>query len=150
MRSTLKSSNMGNKSDTINEDDDNSINQSFDALINVVTETHYDPSWNKLHHIFLSEKTWKPIVCKQAFIIIGPQYTLKYLKDLGFKTFSELWDESYDECNSNKRLYIALNSLYNTINGYTIDELNRATVDIRKHNLKHFKHIREEMITSCT
>ena len=121
-----------------------------DTLINVVTETHYEPVWNKHHHIFLSEKTWKPIVCKQAFIIIGPQYTLKYLKDLGFKTFGELWDESYDECNSSKRLYIALNSLYNAINSYSVDDLVRATLDIRKHNLAHFKNIRQEMIKTCT
>lgn len=121
-----------------------------DTLINVVTETHYEPHWNKYHHIFLSEKTWKPIICKQAFIIIGPKHTLKYLKELGFKTFDHLWDESYDNCDSHNRLYIALNSLYNTINGYTIDELNRATIDVRKHNLNHFKSIRESMIKTCT
>jgi hypothetical protein len=27
----------------------------------------------------------------------GQPYTLRHLKELGFKTFSDYWDESYDE-----------------------------------------------------
>lgn len=120
-----------------------------ESLINVVTETHYEPHWNKHHHVFLSEKTWKPIICKQAFIIVGPKHTLKYLKELGFKTFDHLWDESYDNDDQEKRLYKAVNSLYNTISNYSLEELQRATLDVRKHNYKHFKSIKESMIKTC-
>jgi hypothetical protein len=116
-----------------------------DSLINVVTETHYEPHWNVHEHIFLSEKTWKPIVCKQAFIIVGPMHTLKYLKQLGFKTFDHIWDETYDDCNQEKRLYKAVESLYNTLSKYSLEELQHATLDVRKHNFEHFKSIKESM-----
>jgi len=116
----------------------------YSALINLTSETFYDEPG-----LFLSEKTWKPIVCKQAFIIVGPKHTLKYLKELGFKTFDHLWDESYDDADQEKRLYKAINSLYNTISNYSLEELQRATLDVRKHNYKHFKSIKESMIKTC-
>ena len=31
------------------------------------------------------------------FFVIGNPYTLKKLKTLGFKTFSSIWNEAYDE-----------------------------------------------------
>lgn len=119
------------------------------SLINVVTETYYRQEWNNTGNLFFSEKIWKPIVCKQAFIIVGPKHSLKYLKELGFRTFDEIWDESYDNEDYKKRLYMAANSLYNTINNYSIEELNQATLEIRKHNFQHFKKIRQEMIKTC-
>lgn len=119
------------------------------SLINVVTETFYRQEWNETGNIFFSEKIWKPIVCKQAFIVVGPKHTLKYLKDLGFKTFEDIWDESYDSVDYKKRLYMAANSLYNTIDNYSVDQLNVLTKEIREHNFKHFKKIRKEMIKTC-
>jgi hypothetical protein len=31
------------------------------------------------------------------FVIVGTRGSLKYLRSYGFKTFGELWDESYDD-----------------------------------------------------
>ena len=47
-------------------------------------------------HVFLTEKTFKPILLKMGFVIAGRMGVLKKLRDLGFKTFSDYWDESYD------------------------------------------------------
>ena len=33
----------------------------------------------------------------QPFIVLGPQGYLRQLRSHGFKTFSEFWDESYDD-----------------------------------------------------
>ena len=63
-----------------------------DSLIHVIAETNF---YTNIVHI--TEKTMKPIMYKQPFIFVGPAYSIKYLKDIGFKTFSHLWDESYDE-----------------------------------------------------
>jgi hypothetical protein len=46
--------------------------------------------------VFITEKTYKPIYVCQPFIIVGNTYTLKKMKELGFKTFDKWWDESYD------------------------------------------------------
>jgi len=72
--------------DTIN------INAHLKTFINIVTETLTDKDI-----IFITEKTYKPIYLCQPFIIVGNLYTLKKMKELGYKTFSKWWDESYDD-----------------------------------------------------
>ena len=46
---------------------------------------------------FVSEKTFKAIGLRSPFIIFGNRGSLKVLKELGYKTFSDFWDESYDD-----------------------------------------------------
>ena len=60
------------------------------AYWNFVTETGIEDV------PFLSEKTFKPIINLQPFIIMGGCGSLKLLQDLGYKTFGEYIDESYD------------------------------------------------------
>jgi hypothetical protein len=45
----------------------------------------------------LSEKTFKAILNKHPFILVGVPKTLQLLKELGYKTFSPWIDESYDD-----------------------------------------------------
>ena len=62
------------------------------SLISLVTETNWD-----LPHLTSTEKSFKPFKDKHPFIIIGVNGALKSMRRLGFMTFSEFWDESYDE-----------------------------------------------------
>lgn len=61
------------------------------SLISVVTETNFITS-----DIFNTEKIFKPMVHRQPFILVGPYKTLENLRSMGYKTFSDFWDESYD------------------------------------------------------
>lgn len=63
------------------------------SYIQVVNESLYHCNEN---HMFINEKTFKPIACMQPFIINGMPGSLKHLHELGFKTFNNWWDESYD------------------------------------------------------
>lgn len=55
----------------------------------------------------ISEKTFKPILLKHPFMIISLPGTLQLLKDLGYRTFNECIDESYDnEQDDSKRIYM--------------------------------------------
>jgi len=47
--------------------------------------------------LFISEKTYKPIYNLHPFINVGGPGILKLLRDDGYATFPELFDESYDE-----------------------------------------------------
>ena len=47
---------------------------------------------------FLSEKTTKPLFAQRLFVIFSNAYFLRGLQDLGFATFGDIIDESYDEC----------------------------------------------------
>jgi len=54
--------------------------------------------------VFLTEKTAKPIVARRLFVMFGPMGTLHHLRSLGFRTFGNIIDESYDlEINHKKR-----------------------------------------------
>ena len=73
--------------------------QAAESLVQVVTETSY--SGKKKH---LTEKTFKPIVLKQPFILASNCGSLEYLRKYGFKTFSSVWDESYDSLSDDERI----------------------------------------------
>lgn len=61
------------------------------TYFSIVCET-----WTDSDRIFLSEKIFKPIMNFHPFIALGNPGTLAQLKNLGYKTFSPLIDESYD------------------------------------------------------
>ena len=61
------------------------------ALIYLVTETVFCYPYP-----FITEKTFKAILNKRPFILVGSPGTVQKLRDLGFKTFNDFWDESYD------------------------------------------------------
>ena len=46
---------------------------------------------------FLTEKTFKPIMYGHPFILVTHPKALKHLRNLGFETFPEWFDENYDE-----------------------------------------------------
>lgn len=62
-----------------------------DSLVNIVTETFF---FSNVIHV--TEKTYKPIAYLQPFIMIAAPNSLQHVRDMGFKTFNEFWDESYD------------------------------------------------------
>jgi hypothetical protein len=57
----------------------------------VVAETNTENDW-----VFFTEKIVKPILARRLFIVLGNRYYLQALRNLGFKTFDSIIDESYD------------------------------------------------------
>jgi hypothetical protein len=68
------------------------INDYASTEIEVVLETLFaDQRWH------LTEKILRPIACGHPFILASTPGSLSYLRSYGFQTFSEVWDESYDD-----------------------------------------------------
>ncbi len=69
------------------------------SYFNILTETSYN--WKRKvivnNSVFLTEKTLKPIFGMQPFIVVTNSRYLEFLRKLGFETFPEFFDESYDE-----------------------------------------------------
>ncbi len=63
------------------------------ANFNLVVETDIDYQYG----FFLTEKTVKCLITGIPFLILSTPYFLKYLKQLGFCTYDNLWNESYDD-----------------------------------------------------
>lgn len=62
------------------------------TFCSIITETKTTPET-----LFLSEKIFKPIFNLHPFITLGNKGTMKYLRECGYKTFSNWWSEDYDE-----------------------------------------------------
>ena len=60
--------------------------------IDIVTETVFDYPYPAT-----TEKILRPMLNKRMFLIVGPAYTLRFLKTKGFQTFSPFINEEYDE-----------------------------------------------------
>jgi len=64
------------------------------SYFNLVTETHHEICLDN-DGMHITEKTYKALI-SQPFIIVGQYGHLKKLREWGFKTYPELFDESYD------------------------------------------------------
>ena len=99
------------------------------TFISIVTETLVQNDT-----LFITEKTWKPIIMGHPFMIYGNKNTLKYLKNLGYKTFDKWIDESYD-----------IEDDYIIRAGLIVREIEKFS----KFTIDELKIIRKEMLSIC-
>ena len=72
----------------------------IDTVCSIVSETNDND-----YEVFMTEKIWKPIMAQHVFVVHGNYLYLQKLKEMGFKTFNNYFDESYDlEQDPNKRI----------------------------------------------
>jgi hypothetical protein len=85
-----------------------SIDKFYNSFLHICPETY---QYYRLGRTFFSEKIFKPIMYFQPFVILGEPGALKALQDMGYRTFSDILDESYDNIQNNEeRMTAALNS----------------------------------------
>jgi hypothetical protein len=104
------------------------INQ---AYLSILTETFYEGP------TYFSEKIFQAMFHNHFFIYLGPAHSLKYLKNIGFRTFGHIIDESYDDIEDPvKRLYAVVTSIHNFLSKSIeeIKDLYVANLDIINHN----------------
>tara|TARA_R110002074_G_scaffold90615_1_gene198508 strand:- start:10378 stop:11358 length:981 start_codon:yes stop_codon:yes gene_type:complete len=105
------------------------------AYIHIVneTDTWYDPNY-----LFITEKTYNCFNSRTPFLMVGQPFTLKHLNDIGFKTFSEYWDESYDEeLNTTKRASMVCDLMDKIELNYL--DMFKGMQDILDHNYNHLR-----------
>ena len=96
-------------------------------FINVVTETtvHTD--------VFISEKTWKPIIGMRPFLILGDYHIYSQLKELGFDTFDDLFGTWYKDSSWEHRA----KSIVEILNFYKSKDLKQIYKDIKPRLVKN-------------
>jgi hypothetical protein len=77
-----------------------------DSYFNIILETHFDADGSG--GAFLTEKTFKPIKHAQPFVVVGAPGSLKALRDLGYRTFDHVLDNSYDSIQDNTQRWLAV------------------------------------------
>jgi hypothetical protein len=112
------------------------FDQAERSLVYLVTETLF---FGQRNH--LTEKTFKPICLRMPFIIASNAGSLAYLRRYGFKTFSSVWDESYDnETNDLARVekIAQLVKHLDSMSQIELQQLHDATKHIVEYNYNHF------------
>ena len=77
-------------------------------------------------------------MAEHIFVILSGMGFLKNLRDLGFKTFHEHIDESYDKCTNLTDRVKGIIKTCNDIRSMDVDKLYDSTKEIRKHNRELF------------
>lgn len=111
----------------------------YKTFCNIITETNFS-----IGMIHISEKTDKSIYGLQPFVIVGNPQSLNRLKKLGFKTFHNWWDESYDDESNPTRRMNKIKQTIREINNFSIEEMlniYREMLEILIHNKQLAKKI---------
>ena len=107
-----------------------------DIFVDIVTETRFaQPCAN------YSEKVLHPIQYMKPFILLAPPHALKYLKESGYQTFDQFWDESYDETEDHGERLRKILELIKFILDKPIEELHtmyQQMMPVIEHNRQTF------------
>jgi len=84
------------------------------SQLTVVTESHFDQTGG----LFITEKTFRPLLVGHPFMVLGQKGTLKKLRSWGFQTDFNGIDQSYDLIEDDKERFTqfhqSLKNWYNT------------------------------------
>lgn len=88
----------------------------------------------------ITEKLDKCIIGLQPFIVVGTSSYLKTIKEMGFKTFSNWWDESYDDIkDQNDRRRKLIEIITNISTKYSDDDLKNIYKEMQPTLYHNFK-----------
>lgn len=78
----------------------------------------------------LNEKTWRAILAKRPFILMGTRESVKNLHRLGFRTFNYWWSEEYDFYGEQNRVKIIRN-LLDDIAKFSVEEMHEMLEEMK-------------------
>jgi hypothetical protein len=120
--------------DTV-DDVSSDLNHYSSTYFSVITETGMGNPTR------ITEKVFKAIVNKHPFLIIGCKDSLKYLQQLGYKTFPSMFDERYDSIETDvDRILLIIDEIEKFCN-LSVDEKNNrlnSIIDTLEHNYNLF------------
>ena len=104
-----------------------------DTGCSIISETNDNDT-----DVFITEKLWKPILCQHIFLVHGNHLYLQKIRDIGFKTFNNYFDESYDLEQDPEKRIDKIVELCNTLSTRDWQDLYLQTQALRQHNFDTF------------
>ena len=117
-----------------------------------IHRTH-NPLFDEVIHLrngmvnHLTEKTTRALCLGMPFILVGQPHSLETLKEHGFKTFGDFWNEDYDEDIDWEVRLEKIKKLILEISHWSIDGCNKLyqqMIPILEHNRKRYLEIQKE------
>ena len=111
-----------------------------DTHFSIVTETIYDYA-----HTFRTEKIWKPMIMCHPFVAVANRGYYGDLHAAGFRTFSHVIDESFDEIDNAQARADRTVAVIQDIVAQGAGAFARAVADVCAYNYEHLrKHNQQE------
>jgi hypothetical protein len=110
------------------------------ACFQIVLETDF---YNE-NQFFLTEKTIKPLMSGQPFVVCATTGFLSNLHTLGFRTYSELWNEDYDSIINHQDRLQALITLCIELDKFDWSGHRQQLIDIANHNRSQFFNLAKQ------
>lgn len=107
-----------------------------DSYCQIVLESQFDV--DQSGGAFITEKTFKPIKHGQLFFVAGGAGSLQTLRDLGYRTFDHLLDNSYDNIHNPTQRWQRLTESISKARA-NLPELFAAAKDDLEHNQQLFQ-----------
>jgi hypothetical protein len=116
-----------------------SLLQYYDRFaVEIVCETY-----TQGNAFFPTEKTVRPLMAAKPILVYGPRYYLARLRGLGFRTYHEIWDESYDLYQGPERWHLMRKSMNTLLERSRSDQhvILAQAHEIARHNRRHLEKI---------
>ena len=91
--------------------------------------------------MMITEKVFKAFLTKNIFLLYNTPGSLKYLKELGFKTFSNVFDESYDDIKDDydrAEFIVKEVKRFSKLSRTNLTKIYKECENILNHNFDHF------------
>jgi hypothetical protein len=96
--------------------------------------------------VYVTEKTWKAMLAPAPFMILAVPGTLAWLRDQGFRTFDQWWDEGYDILpRAADRVEAVVQQLVSLskLNPAQLTQIRLEMAPVLQHNLANIGHLRQ-------
>jgi hypothetical protein len=113
----------------------------IDSYFSLVTETVAD-----LPYTFITEKTAKPLAMGHPFVVVGSQHYYRDLRNLGFKTFDSIIDESFDSIELSYERLQRIIQVVDDLCASNLDSFLAAAEPICKYNQQHLQQYSAEQL----
>lgn len=110
------------------------------SYINFVSETWFFELQGQ-RHTHCTEKVIQPVITFQPFLIVGRSNALATMRKAGYWTFSDFWDESYDQYINNAERFEKLMVTVSGISKMSRSDIHSIYIEclpILKHNFSVF------------
>jgi hypothetical protein len=105
------------------------------CFVYVITETAAEYPYP-----YFSEKTWKATVSQVPFMIVGAAGSIAKLREFGFRTFDQWWDEDYDALPTAAQRIEAVVLELKKLSALSLTQLNHMREEmlpVLQHNFEH-------------
>lgn len=128
-------------------------NKLFDqTLFHITNETQVDHAWQGYRSQFFTEKTFRSMLEMQPFVIYGTPGINQHLKDIGYMTYEDWFDYSFDnEPNPFLRYKMLLNTVEKTC-AYleTLSQKDRVAWRFKNTKVLEHNYTRATYARTCT